>query len=58
VNLLDEAFDLEDRECTPQCDRAYLVSVGEAGLGRQAFTGLDAAGRDLVPEIVGDVVMA
>ncbi|MDQ0990976.1 hypothetical protein QFZ74_002204 [Streptomyces sp. V3I7] len=27
------------------------------GLGRQAFTRLDAAGRDLVPEIVGDLVM-
>jgi hypothetical protein len=58
VDLLDEAFALEDREGTPQCHRADLVSVGEASLGRQAFAGLDATGRDLVPQIVGDLVMA
>jgi hypothetical protein len=58
MDLFDEAFALEDREGTSQCHRADLVSVGEVGLGRQAFAGFDAAGCDLVPEIVGDVVMA
>lgn len=57
VDFLDEAFALEDREGAPQCRRADLVPVGQVGLGRQAFAGFDAAGRDPVPDVVGDVVM-
>ncbi|MGV9353869.1 hypothetical protein [Streptomyces misionensis] len=45
---------MEDREGVPQCHRADLVADGEARFGREAFAGLDAVGRDLLPEIVGD----
>lgn len=57
VDLLHEAFALEYGESSPQGHRADLVPVGKASFGRKAFAGLHTARGDLLPEVVGDVVV-
>lgn len=58
VDLLYEAFALEKREGVPECGCADLVVSGQVGFRGEAFAGLQAALRDLGPEIVGDGVAA
>jgi hypothetical protein len=58
VDLLHEAFTLEYGEGSPQGHRADLVPVGKVSFGRKAFAGLNSARGDLLPEVVGDVVVA
>jgi hypothetical protein len=58
VDLLDEALALKHREGSPQRYGTDLVPVGQADLRRKTLTGLDAAGRDLVSQVLGDFVMS
>jgi hypothetical protein len=58
VDLLDEAFSLKHGEGSPQCHGTDLVPVGQASLRWKTLAGLDAAGRDLVPQILGDFMMS
>lgn len=58
VDLLDEAFGLEEGERAAQCRRADLVVRCQVGLGGEAVAAFEFAGRDLGPEVVGDGLSA